>query len=144
MQIMNARRESKEKNLTWRIQEDNHCWTLLEHFMELNWCMPYVVSKLGKPVIQCFKWYTIWSWNEEVTAIGSQSHQAEGQFCSCKISLWLRNHKRMAAKSAFGCEMVSFRLRNFVAILHAFKILLSASRYLRSTFLYFLLQIFDV
>ena len=65
-------------------------------------------------------------------------------FAGCEISLWLRNHKRMAAKSDFGCEMVSFRLRNFVAILHAFKILLSASRYLRSTFLYFLLQIFDV
>ena len=44
-----------------------------------------------------------------------------------------------AAKSAFGCEMVSFRLQNFAAIVHACEILLSASRYLRPTFLDFLL-----
>ena len=49
-----------------------------------------------------------------------------------------------AAKSAFGCEMVSFSLRNFAAILHACEILLSASRYLRPTFLDLFLQIFDV
>ena len=98
---MNARRESKERNLTWRIQEDSNCWTLLEHLLELNLCMLYVVLKLRKSAIQPFKRYTIWSWNEEVGAIGSRLHQAKGQFCR------LPNHKRMAAKSAFGCEIIS-------------------------------------
>ena len=48
------------------------------------------------------------------------------------------DHTKLKANFA-GCEMVSFTLRNFVAILHAYKILLSASRYLRPTFLDFLL-----
>ena len=78
---MNARRESKERNLTWRIQEDSNCWTFLEHFLELISCILYVVLKLRKLAIQCFQWCMIQSWNEEVRAIGSQSHQAEGQFC---------------------------------------------------------------
>ena len=37
-----------------------------------------------------------------------------------------------------GYEMVSFSLRNFAAIMHDYEILLSASRYLRPTFLDFL------
>ena len=78
--IMNARRESKERNLTWRIQEDSNCWTHLEHFLESISCILYVISKLGKSEIQRFKWCTNWSWNEGVITIGSQSHQAEGQF----------------------------------------------------------------
>ena len=84
-------------NLSWSILEDSHCQPLLEHFMELNLYILYVVSKLGKSKIQRFKWYTNQSLNEEVIAIGSQSHQAEGQFPR------LRNHKTMAVKSAFGC-----------------------------------------
>ena len=135
---MNARRESKEKNLTRRIQEDRNYWTPLEHFLELNLCILYVVLKLGKSSIQCFKYFTNQSGNEEVRAIGSRSHQAEGQF----RRLW---NQPLAAKSqGDGCELVSFRLRNFTTILHACEILLSASRYLRPTFLDFLLQIFDV
>ena len=98
-QIMNARRESKERNLTWRIQEDSNCWTLLEHFLELNLCIPYFVLKLGKSSIQCFKWYVIWSWNEEVRAIASRSCQAEGQFCR------LRNQPLAAKWCPSGCEI---------------------------------------
>ena len=128
---MNTRRESKERNLTWRIQEDRNCWTLLEHLLELNLCILYFVSKLGKSAIQRFKRYMNRSWNEEVRAIGSRSHQVEDQFRR------LRNHKVMAGKSAFGCEMETFSLQNFAAILHACEILLSASRYLRPTFLDF-------
>ena len=89
------------------------------------------LSKIEKSEIQRFKRCAIRSWNEEVGAIGSRLHQAKGQFRR------LPNHKRMAAKSAFGCEMVSFSLRNFAAILHAYEILLSASRYLRPTLLDF-------
>ena len=114
-QIMNARRENKERNLTWRIQEDNNCWIYLKHFLESISCILYVVSKLGKSGIQRFKRCTNRSWNEEDRAIGSQSHQAEGQFRSCEINPWRQNHKVIAVKSAFGCEMETFSLRNFVA-----------------------------
>ena len=117
MQIMNVRRESKERNLTWIIQEDSHCWTLLEDFLNLNLCILYVVSKLEKSSIQRFKWCTNRSWNEEVRTIGSRSHQAEGQF------------RRL--------QNGDLQLANFTAILHACEILLSASRYLWSTFLDF-------
>ena len=47
----------------------------------------------------------------------------KANFAGCEISLWLRNQP-LAAKSAFGCEMVSFMLRNFTAILHAYENLL--------------------
>ena len=115
-QIMNARRESKERNLTWRIQEDSNYWTLLENFLESISCILYIFFfKLGKSGIQCFKRWANQSWNEEVIAIRSQSHQAEGQFRNCKISLWVWNHKVIAAKSAFGCKMETFSLQNFVA-----------------------------
>nr|CAN64761.1 hypothetical protein VITISV_033532 [Vitis vinifera] len=49
---------------------------------------------IKKSTIQYFKRFTNRSSNEEVRAIGSRSLQAEGQF-------------RRAAKSAFGCEMIS-------------------------------------
>ena len=104
-QIMNARRESKERTLTWRIQEDRNCWTLLEYFLESISIILYIISKLGKSAIQCFKRYMNQSWNEEVIEIGNQSHHVEGQFCrlrnqslaaksqedGCKINLWLQN-----------------------------------------------------
>ena len=82
-----------------RISAMKHSWwqsfqPLLEHFLKSNLYMLYVVSKIRKSTIQCFKRFTNRSWNEEVRAIGSRSLQAEGQF-------------RRAAKSAFGCEMIS-------------------------------------
>ena len=63
-----------------------HCQPFLEHFLELNLCILYVVSKLGKSAIQCFKRCTIRSWNEGVTAIASRSLQsvAKSAFC-CEI-----------------------------------------------------------
>ena len=128
-QIMNARMKA-----TWRIQVDINCWTLLEHLLEPIWCILYVVSKLGKLAIQRFKWCANRSWNEEVRAIGSRSHQAEGQF----RRLW---NQPLAVKS-FRSHIA--RLRNFTAILCACEMLLSASRYLRPTLLDLLLQIFDV
>ena len=76
------------------------CKPLLEHFLESNLCMLYVVSKLRKSTIQCFKRCTIQSWNERVTAIASRSLQVEGNFST-------------AAKSAFGCENVVLLLQKF-------------------------------
>ncbi|KAL6340523.1 hypothetical protein AAG906_010431 [Vitis piasezkii] len=64
---------------------------------------------------------------KELESLESNHTKLKANFAGCEISLWLRNHKRMAAKSAFGCEMVSFRLQNFAAILHTYEILLSAS-----------------
>ena len=71
------------------------CQPLLKHFLKSNFYMLYVVSKIRKSIIQCFKWCTIWSWNEGVTAIASRSLQAEGRIL------------HSAAKSPFCCEMIS-------------------------------------
>ena len=109
-----------------RISAMKHSWwqsfqPLLEHFLKSNLYILYVVSKIRKSTIQCFKRFANRSWNKEVRAIGSRSLQAEGQF-----------------RSHLVC------LRNFAAILCGCEILLSASRYLRPTFFDILLQIFDV
>ena len=92
-------RGEAKRNLPWSILEDSQCQPLLENFLELKLCILYFVSKLRKSAIQRFKWCTIQSWNEGVRAIGSRSHQAEGQF-------------RRAAKSAFGYEITRGGLRN--------------------------------
>ena len=83
-----------KRNLSWSIFWWHSCQPLFEYFQKSNLCMLYVVSKLRKSEIQCFKRCVIRSWNEGVTAIGIRSLQAEGQF-------------RKATKSAFGCEMIS-------------------------------------
>ena len=57
--------------------------------------MLYFVSNLRKSTIQCFKWCTIRSWNEGVTAIASRSLQAEGRIL------------HSVAKSPFCWEMIS-------------------------------------
>ena len=79
-QIMNARRESKERNLTWRIQEDSNCWTHFEYFLESISFILYVVSKLRKLGVQRLKRCMNWSWNEEVMAIWRQPRKAERKF----------------------------------------------------------------
>ena len=43
--------------------------TFLKLFLELKLYIPYVVLKLRKSRVQCFKRYVIWIWNEEVMAI---------------------------------------------------------------------------
>ena len=105
-QIRNARRGSKEEPAM------KHSWwqsfqPLLEHFLEFNLCMLYVISKLRKSTIQCFKWCMIQSWNEGVKAIGSRSLQAKGKF-------------HTAAKSALGYE-ISLGLRNVVLFAAKFR-----------------------
>ena len=66
-QIRNARRESKEKS-NMKHSRGQQLSATLEHFLELNLCIRYVVSKLSKLEIQCFKRCAIWSWNEGVIA----------------------------------------------------------------------------
>ena len=81
---------------------------------------------------------------KKLESLEANHTKLKANFVGCEISLWLRNHKVMAAKLVFGYEMVTFSLRNFAAILYACEILLSASRYLRPTLLDFFLQIFVV
>ena len=63
--------------------------------MKSNWCILYTISKLRNSTIQFFKRCAIWSWNEEVAAITSQSLRAEGSIL------------QSAAKSPFCCEVIS-------------------------------------
>ena len=98
-QIRNARRGSKEKS-AMKHSWCQSCQPLLEHFLEFNLCMLYVVSNLRKSTIQSFKWCALRSWNEGVTAIGSQSRQAEG-------------------RSLHGCEISLLMRSDFAAILHS-------------------------
>ena len=77
-----------------------HSWwqslqPLLEHFLISKLCIQYVIWKLRKSTIQCFKPCAIRSWNEEVTAFGRWLLQAEGR------------SQKSAAESAFCCGMVS-------------------------------------
>ena len=88
--IMNVRRESKERNLTWRIQEDSNCWTHFEYILEFISCILYVVSKLGKSGVQHLKRCSNWSWNKEVMDIWREPHQVVRKFHSCEINLSLR------------------------------------------------------
>ena len=83
MQGGEAKRNMPWSNFLWQ-----SCQPLLEHFLKSNLCMLYVVSKLRKSKIQCFKWCTIWSWIEGVIAIASRSLQAEGRILhSCEMIL---------------------------------------------------------
>ena len=109
-QIMNARRESKERNLTWRIQEDSNCWRHFEYFLKSISCILYVVSKIGKSEAQRFKRYMNWSWKEEVMAIWRQPHKVERKFHGPKPISYLRNKLRNET-----------HLRNFVRCFAAAK-----------------------
>ena len=71
------------------------CQPFLGHFLESNLFMLYVISKLRKSKIQCFKRCIIRSSNEGVTTIASRSLQAKGRIL------------HSAAKSPFCCEMIS-------------------------------------
>ena len=49
---------------------------VLEHFLELKLFILYIILKLRKSGIQCFKRCMIWIWNEEVMAIWRQTTQS--------------------------------------------------------------------
>ena len=92
-QIWNARRGGKEKSAMKHFLWQS-CQPLLEHFLKSNLYMLYVVSKIRKSTIQCFKRCAICIWNEGVTAIASRSLQAKGRFLhGCEINLLLREFR---------------------------------------------------
>ena len=71
------------------------CQPLLEHFLKSNWCMLYVISKLRKSTIQCFKQCAIWSWNEKLQPLQVNHSKLKKAFC------------KSVAESPFCCEMIS-------------------------------------
>ena len=89
-EIRNARIGSKEKSAMkhswWQ-----SCQPLLEYFLKSNLCMLYVVSKLRKLKIQCFKRCIIRSWNEGVQPLQSDHSKLKEEFCTA-----LRNHHFVA------------------------------------------------
>ena len=118
-----------KRNLPWGNSWWQSCQPLLEQFLKSNLCMLYVISKLRKPTIQCFKQCMIWSWNEGVTAIGSQSLQVEERILhGCEITLLLRNDFAAILHSAVefplkfpdSCDMLEAEHRklkaNFAAL----------------------------
>ena len=56
--------------------------TFFKHYLELKLCILYLFLKLGKSGVFCFKWYTIWRWNEEVMAVWRRLYKAERKCCS--------------------------------------------------------------
>ena len=55
---------------------------VLEHFLELKLFILYIILKLRKSGIQCFKRCMIWIWNEEVMAVWRRLCKAERKCCS--------------------------------------------------------------
>ena len=108
-------RKNTRKHGKWGMKQDSVVWkfrtqnlviaytltlrTNLEHFLESIIYILYIVSKLGKSGVQCFKQCANQSWNEEVMAIWRQLHQAGGSFRNdfeiqlmiSKFNLWFRN-----------------------------------------------------
>ena len=126
---MQGKNNGEEENRGQQLQSS---FALLEHFPKSIFYMLYTISKLRKSRIQLFKPCTIWSWNEEDMAFGTQLHQAEGQFRTLRN--WnskLRNLKWMAAvhsrwsptcesdfatcKLGSQCAKVDSKLRNRLA-----------------------------
>ena len=89
--IRNARRGSKEK-----IYYEAFLMTIISATFgalpEVQFMHAICRFELRKSTIQCFKRYTIRSWNEGVTAIAIRSLQVEGRMLhGCEITLLLRN-----------------------------------------------------
>ena len=68
---------SKEENRGQQLQSS---FALLENFPKSIFYILYTISKLWKSRIQRFKPCTIWSWNEEDMAFGSQLLQVMRKF----------------------------------------------------------------
>ena len=124
--VCKERSKEKGKNRVKKTEDKQlqSSWALLEHFPKSIFYILYIISKLRKSRIQCFKWCAIRSWNEGVKAIASRSLQAEERIL------------HSVAKSPFCCEMIS---QPFCTV-HGCSP--EASRYLWLTLLDIFLQIF--
>ena len=123
-QIMNVRRRSKERNLTWRNSRGQKILDTFRavsgvHFMHT--ICRFKAREVRSPTLQTvhkseLKWRSYGHWKQI-----APSWKAIPQ----------------AAKSAFLCEIETFSLRNFVAHVACCEIHLSTSRYLWPTLLDF-------
>ena len=73
-------RRGKQSEDKQRGQHLQSSFALLEHFPKSIFYMIYTTSKIRKSRIQRFKPCTIWSWNEEDMAFGSQLLQVVRKF----------------------------------------------------------------
>ena len=94
-----------------RSKEDSSC-SLLSHFCSTSrksiFYMLYTISKFRKSRIQRFKPCTIWSWNEEDMAFGSQLLQACAKFshntlCCAKFAQHFQNSHSPCVVRIFLC-----------------------------------------
>ena len=106
---MNARRERKERNLTWRIQEDSNCWTLLDTFGELpgvhfmHTIFRFEAQEVSNPTLQKvhdskLKWRRYSRWKPIKPSWRPISQAVKWQEEGYKISLWLPNGDLQLAK----------------------------------------------
>ena len=102
-QIMNTRRESEERNLTWRIQEDRKCWTLLEHFWSSIYAYYMSFRSLGSQKSNALNGAQFRAEMKKLEPLEANHTKLKANFPGYEISLWLRNHKRMAAKWCPSC-----------------------------------------
>ena len=106
-----AKRKSKQSEEKQRRQQLQSSFALLEHFPKSIFYMLYAISKLWKSKIQRFKPCTIWSWNEEVMAFGSQLLQACAKISHdtlCCASVVRNSHNTFKIRTAHAwCEFSS-------------------------------------
>ncbi|RVX11328.1 hypothetical protein CK203_019618 [Vitis vinifera] len=81
---------------------------------------------------------------KELQPLEADHTKLKANFAGLRNQPLAAKSQRTAAKSAFGCEMVSFMLRNFAALLHGCEILLKLLDICDRHFEIFLLYIFDV
>ena len=92
-------RTMEKRKTDWRKQRGQQMqssFAILEHFPKSIFYMLYTISKIWKSRIQRFKPCTIWSWNEEDMAFGSQLLQAcakisHDTLCCAKFAQHLQN-----------------------------------------------------
>ena len=61
------------------------------NFIESILYILYIVLKLKKLGVQCFKRCANWSWNEEVMSVWRQLHQAVRKFRNCEMSCEMKS-----------------------------------------------------
>ena len=101
-QIMNARRESKERNLTWRIQEDSNFWSTSwssfhAYYMSF-WSSGSQESNTWNGVWIKVEMNKLWPLEANCAKLKGNFAVAKSQCASCEISLWLQNGDLQLAK----------------------------------------------
>ena len=112
-QIMSARRENKERNLTWRIQEDSNYWTQIEHlwspfyayYMSFRSLWSQESNALNGVRIRV-EMKKLLPLESNCTKLKTDFTAAKSQSASYEINLWLRNGDFQLAKFYSPCCML--------------------------------------